>query len=85
MPHPTVADEPMLIKICRYLKATAVQRLTIWGLDPRPLVSATASDAGGPGGAKRGGAPGARLALAADAGIRKNVRVRVSLLSWRSQ
>ncbi|CAK0863956.1 unnamed protein product, partial [Prorocentrum cordatum] len=85
MPNPTVADGLMLIKICRYLKATAAQRLTIWALDPHSLAFATASDAGGPGGARRGGAQGAWLVLVADAGIRKNVRAKVSLLSWHSQ
>ncbi|CAK0871511.1 unnamed protein product, partial [Prorocentrum cordatum] len=85
MPHPTVADGLMLVKICRYLKATASQRLTVWALDLQSLLFVTASDAGGPGSAKRGGAQGARLVLAADSGIRNNARARVSLLSWRSQ
>ncbi len=49
------------------------------------LTFVTVSDAGGPGTARRGGAQGAWLVLAAEGGIRHNLRSKVSLLSWRSQ
>ncbi|CAK0885219.1 unnamed protein product, partial [Prorocentrum cordatum] len=85
MPSPTVRDAMTLMKICKFLKAPAAQTLTIWALDSLPLTCATASDAGGPGSAHRGGAQGAWLAMAADASIRANKRARVSVLSWESQ
>ncbi len=49
------------------------------------LTFVTASDAGGPGSAKRGGAPAGLVVLAADSGIRSSQRAKTSLLSWRSQ
>ncbi|CAK0840726.1 unnamed protein product, partial [Prorocentrum cordatum] len=71
--------------VCKFLKAAASQRLTVWGLDPLSLVFVAASDASGPGSASRGGSQGAWLVMAADASIRANRRARASLLSWRSQ
>eukprot|EP00959_Pyramimonas_sp_CCMP1952_P065964 1377201-Pyramimonas_sp.AAC.1 len=44
----------------------------------------TVSDAGGPGSARRNGAQGGWMVLAADSSIRQNCRARVSLLAWRS-
>ncbi|CAK0903387.1 unnamed protein product, partial [Prorocentrum cordatum] len=85
MPTPLVSHALLLGKVCKFLKATASQRLTIWALDPVSLVFVTASDASGPGSASRGGSQGAWLVMAADASIRANRRARVSLLSWRSQ
>ncbi|CAK0848367.1 unnamed protein product, partial [Prorocentrum cordatum] len=85
MPNPTVGHAVTLIKVCKYLKATASQKITIWALDPLSLTFVTASDASGPGSASRGGSQGAWIVMAADAAIRANQRARVSVLSWRSQ
>eukprot|EP00959_Pyramimonas_sp_CCMP1952_P411648 8626500-Pyramimonas_sp.AAC.1 len=48
LPAPSVADALALIKVCKFLKASPEQRLTIWNLDPASVTFATASDAGGP-------------------------------------
>eukprot|EP00959_Pyramimonas_sp_CCMP1952_P143337 3000842-Pyramimonas_sp.AAC.1 len=59
MPAPTVRHAVAIIKVCKYLEATASQRMTIWALDPRSLAFVAASDASGPGSARRGGSQGA--------------------------
>eukprot|EP00959_Pyramimonas_sp_CCMP1952_P113869 2380995-Pyramimonas_sp.AAC.1 len=73
MPTPKVSDAITLIRVCKYLKATASQKLTVRALDPLSLCFVTASDASGPGSASRGGSQGAWYAS-----IRSNRRARVS-------
>ncbi|CAK0800566.1 unnamed protein product, partial [Prorocentrum cordatum] len=84
LPAPSVADALALIKVCKHVKAPLEQRLTTWALDPSSVTFVTASDAGGPGSARRGGAQGAWLITVADSAIRDDRRARVSLPAWRS-
>eukprot|EP00959_Pyramimonas_sp_CCMP1952_P003731 78635-Pyramimonas_sp.AAC.1 len=68
MPEPMAADAPILTGVCKFLKGSSEQKRTIWTLDAPSLTFATASDSGGAGAARRGGARGAWIAMAADGG-----------------
>eukprot|EP00959_Pyramimonas_sp_CCMP1952_P045763 956241-Pyramimonas_sp.AAC.1 len=48
----------MLDKTCKFLRGSVEQRIAVWALDPVSVVFVTASGAGGPGSARRGGGPG---------------------------
>eukprot|EP00959_Pyramimonas_sp_CCMP1952_P283834 5933082-Pyramimonas_sp.AAC.1 len=76
LPSPSVEDALLCIKICRHLKATAAQRISIWPVDIGTMTMITVSDAGGPGTARRGGAQGAWMVMAAEGGIKNNRRVK---------
>ena len=84
LPSPTVADAQTGIKVCKFLRATAAQSITIWPLAVHTLNFVTISDAGGPGTARRGGARGAWLVLVAEPSLKHNRRAKVSALAWRS-
>lgn len=84
LPSPTVADAMLCIKIVKHLKSSSSQKIVVWSLDPNSVTFVTVSDAGGPGSARRNGAQGGWMVLAADPAIRQNVRAKVSLLAWRS-
>ena len=70
LPEPTVEHALVGIKICKFLRSTASQVITIWPLDLHSLNFVTVSDAAGPGTAKNDGSQGAWLVMAADASIR---------------
>eukprot|EP00959_Pyramimonas_sp_CCMP1952_P065666 1370995-Pyramimonas_sp.AAC.1 len=69
-------DALMANKVVKFVRASASQHITIWNLDPMCLSFVTASDAGGPGSARRGGAQSGWLVFAADGAIRQNRRAK---------
>ena len=81
LPSPTLSDASTGMKVSRYVRSTASRSFRIWPLDPSTLIFVTASDAGGPGTAKRGGCQGAWVVLCVESDLRRNMRGRVSMLS----
>ncbi|CAK0837510.1 unnamed protein product, partial [Prorocentrum cordatum] len=76
LPSPSIEEALMANKVVKFLRAFASQYITIWNLDPLSTAFVTASDAGGPGSARRGGAQAGWLVFAADAAIPQNHRAR---------
>ena len=77
LPEPTVEHALLGIKVCKFLRGTASQVVTIWPLDLHSLNFVTVSDAGGPGTANNEGCQGAWLVMAADATVRQNKKTGI--------
>ena len=59
LPEPTAKHALIAIKVCKFLRSTASQVITVWPLDVHSLNFVTVSDAGGPRTVKHDGPQGA--------------------------
>eukprot|EP00959_Pyramimonas_sp_CCMP1952_P042892 897548-Pyramimonas_sp.AAC.1 len=75
---------PFFVSRSRGTRERLLQDIAAWPLDPTSFTFAAISGAGGPGSARRDGAQGAFLDVAADSEIRRSRGARAPLLAWRS-